>query len=88
MSLMPNTLSNRLAVMHWAQSRGAGHQELQKCYQVWKIFAMKMIFFVLNFIPCFKFNLFPLYHYLLRSILIFMELRGGVQQQCLLMLPS
>lgn len=30
MSIMPNTLSNRLAVMPWVQSRGIGHQEMQK----------------------------------------------------------
>lgn len=31
MSVMPNTLSNRLAVMPWVQGRGAGRQELQIC---------------------------------------------------------
>lgn len=31
---------------------------------------------------------FPLSHYSLKNILIFMELQGGVQQQCPLMLPS
>ena len=31
---------------------------------------------------------FPLSHYLLRNTLIFMELHGGMEQQCPLMLPS
>lgn len=61
MSLMPNILGVRLAVMHWIQSRGVGHQELQKCviFRYRKhLQLMIVIFFVLNFIPCFKFNLY------------------------------